>query len=38
MSKRGDVVVVDADTSSRWGPRVVDFVESVAQTLPEVRQ
>lgn len=33
----GDVVVVDADTSSRWGPRVVDFVESVAESLPSVR-
>ncbi len=33
----GDVVVVDADESSRWGPRVVDFVEGVAEALPEVR-
>jgi iron complex transport system substrate-binding protein len=31
-----DVVVVDADVASRWGPRVVDFVESVAAALPEV--
>ena len=34
----GDVVVVDADTSSRWGPRVVDFVEAVAAELPQVRE
>ncbi|MGJ7442378.1 ABC transporter substrate-binding protein [Aquipuribacter sp. MA13-6] len=33
----GDVVVVDADESSRWGPRVVDFVESVAEALPTVQ-
>ncbi len=33
----GDIVVVDADVASRWGPRVVDFVETVAQALPEVR-
>lgn len=33
----GDVVVVDADESSRWGPRVVDFVESVAEALPAVQ-
>ena len=33
----GDVVVVDADEASRWGPRVVDFVEGVAEALPEVR-
>lgn len=31
-----DVVVVDSDTSSRWGPRLVDFVETVATALPEV--
>ena len=34
----GDVVVVDADTSSRWGPRVVAFVEAVAAELPQVRE
>lgn len=34
----GDIVVVDADVSSRWGPRVVDFVETVAEALPEVRE
>ncbi|MFC3686799.1 helical backbone metal receptor [Aquipuribacter hungaricus] len=34
----GDVVVVDADVASRWGPRVVDFVETVAAELPEVRE
>jgi iron complex transport system substrate-binding protein len=34
----GDIVVVDADVASRWGPRVVDFVETVAEALPEVRE
>ena len=29
------VVVVDADTASRWGPRVVDFTEDVASLLNE---
>ena len=36
--EQGDVVVVDADQASRWGPRVVDFVESVAEALPAVRE
>jgi len=35
--ENGDVVVVDADESSRWGPRVVDFAEGVAEALPAVR-
>ena len=29
----GDVVVVDADISSRWGPRVVDYVAAVADAV-----
>lgn len=33
-----DIVLVDADEASRWGPRVVDFVEAVAEVLPEVQQ
>ena len=33
-SRTGTCVVVDADTASRWGPRVVDFVETVAEALP----
>lgn len=36
--ENGDVVVVDADEASRWGPRVVDFVESVAEALPAVQE
>ncbi|MCU1360910.1 MAG: putative transporter substrate-binding protein [Ilumatobacteraceae bacterium] len=28
--KNGNVVPISADLSSRWGPRVVDFVEAVA--------
>lgn len=34
--KNGDVVVVDPDTSSRWGPRIVDFVQFVATTIQQV--
>ncbi len=31
---RGDrVIEVDADIASRWGPRIVDFIESVAGTV-----
>jgi iron complex transport system substrate-binding protein len=29
--KDGNVVPVDDDIASRWGPRIVDFVEVVAQ-------
>lgn len=32
----GNVVVLDADVASRWGPRVVDFVEAVADSLDDV--
>lgn len=31
----GQVHVVDEDVASRWGPRVVDFVESVSEVLAE---
>jgi iron complex transport system substrate-binding protein len=31
--KNGGVVAVDADISSRWGPRVVDYVEAVGKAL-----
>jgi iron complex transport system substrate-binding protein len=31
----GDVVPVDDDIASRWGPRIVDFVEVVAQAFEE---
>jgi cobalamin transport system substrate-binding protein len=33
--KSGQVVMVDDDIASRWGPRVVDFMEAIA---PHVRQ
>lgn len=33
--KGGDVVPVDDDIASRWGPRMVDFVEVVAQALEQ---
>ncbi len=30
------VVILDPDTSSRWGPRVVSFVQTIADTLGKV--
>lgn len=32
-----NVVEVDADTSSRWGPRVADFAEDVAEAIEAAR-
>ncbi|MEZ5375646.1 MAG: ABC transporter substrate-binding protein [Acidimicrobiales bacterium] len=32
----GSVVVVDADIASRWGPRLPDFLESIAAALAKV--
>ena len=29
----GDIVEVDDDIASRWGPRIVVFVELIAQAL-----
>ena len=29
----GRVIVVDADIASRWGPRIADFVEAVAEAV-----
>ena len=29
----GNVVVVDADVSSRWGPRIVDYIKSIASAV-----
>jgi iron complex transport system substrate-binding protein len=34
--ENGDVVVVDADTASRWGPRTDEFAQSVAEALQGV--
>ncbi|MBW3536254.1 MAG: ABC transporter substrate-binding protein [Actinobacteria bacterium] len=31
--KEGNVVVVDADIASRWGPRVVDFLRAVVDAV-----
>jgi iron complex transport system substrate-binding protein len=31
--KNGNVVVIDADVSSRWGPRIVDFIESLSTAI-----
>ncbi|MEO8266912.1 MAG: ABC transporter substrate-binding protein [Ilumatobacteraceae bacterium] len=32
----GNVVVVDGDTSSRWGPRIVDYIEAVSAAVAKV--
>lgn len=34
--ENGDVVVLDADIASRWGPRIVDFAENVAGALAAI--
>lgn len=34
--KNGTVIVIDDDIASRWGPRLVDFVEAVAAALATV--
>lgn len=31
--RNGDIAVVNADTSSRWGPRLAQFVEAVSNAL-----
>jgi iron complex transport system substrate-binding protein len=33
----GDVVEVDDDVASRWGPRIVDFVRVVAEAMAEAK-
>jgi ABC-type Fe3+-hydroxamate transport system substrate-binding protein len=33
----GDVVEVDDDIASRWGPRIVDFVRVVAEAMAEAK-
>ena len=33
--QRGDITELDDDIASRWGPRVVDFVESIAEAVAE---
>lgn len=35
--RNGTVVVIDEDIASRWGPRVPDFVEAVADAIGTVR-
>jgi iron complex transport system substrate-binding protein len=34
--KNGNVVAIDDDIASRWGPRLVDFVEAVSDALAKV--
>jgi iron complex transport system substrate-binding protein len=31
--EEGRVLAADDDIASRWGPRIADFAESVAETL-----
>jgi iron complex transport system substrate-binding protein len=31
----GRVVVVDADTSSRWGPRIVDYIKNISAVVTQ---
>ncbi len=35
--RNGNVVAANDDTASRWGPRIVDFVRLVAQTVRKAR-
>ncbi|MEY9213553.1 ABC transporter substrate-binding protein [Thermobifida halotolerans] len=35
--REGNVIELDADTSSRWGPRVADFAEDVAEAVEAAR-
>ena len=32
----GNVVVVDGDISSRWGPRIVDYIAAVSAAMAKV--
>jgi iron complex transport system substrate-binding protein len=34
--KNGNIVVVDADVSSRWGPRLPQLIQSLAEALAQV--
>lgn len=36
--KHGNVIPVSADLSSRWGPRIVDYVEAVSAALVKAQQ
>ncbi len=36
-STNGDVLEVSSDISSRWGPRIVDFFETIVKALVDVR-
>ena len=34
--KNGNIVVVDADIASRWGPRLPQFITAVANALSSI--
>jgi len=36
--KSGDVIALDDDIASRWGPRVVDFLRTVADALKNLKK
>lgn len=33
--RNGDIIALDADVSSRWGPRLTEFVQLVGESLPD---
>ena len=33
--RNGDIIALDADVSSRWGPRLTEFVQLVGEALPD---
>lgn len=33
--RNGDIIALDADVSSRWGPRLAEFVQLVGESLPD---
>jgi len=36
--KNGDIVELDSDVASRWGPRIVEFAQSIADGLEEYQR
>ena len=36
--KTGHVIALDDDVASRWGPRIVDFLQIVANALKDLKQ
>jgi iron complex transport system substrate-binding protein len=36
--RSGEVVGVDDDIASRWGPRIIDFIQAVAPHVRDIEQ